>query len=239
MNRPTGLAVEHLGASVLGLGDRRPRLSWRLPAGATKQEAYVLEIDGHALDRVGSDASILVPWPADPLTSRQRVVWRVKVWTDGTESDWSSPALFETGLLDAVDWTARFIEPVEMERSAHVLRHTFRLGAAPSQARLYATAHGIYETFLNGSRVGDVELAPGFTSYPTTLHVQVTTSARSSWPARTPGRSCSPTAGGADAPASSRRSTATAARSPSSVSSMRTASSSQRGRNGSRPPDLS
>ncbi len=42
----------------------------------------------------------------------------------------------------------------------------------PSQARLYATAHGLYETYLNGRRVGDVELAPGYTSYPTTLHVQ-------------------------------------------------------------------
>ena len=39
-------------------------------------------------------------------------------------------------------------------------------------ARLYATAHGIYETFLNGVRVGDVELAPGFTSYDVNLHVQ-------------------------------------------------------------------
>ena len=62
---------------------------------------------------------------------------------------------------------------METERSAHLLRHTFQLGAPPAQARLYATAHGIYETFLNGRRVGDVELAPGFTSYPTTLHVQV------------------------------------------------------------------
>ena len=54
-----------------------------------------------------------------------------------------------------------------------MLRHTFRLNAPTREARLYATAHGVYETFLNGRRVGDVELAPGFTSYPTTLHVQV------------------------------------------------------------------
>ncbi len=54
-----------------------------------------------------------------------------------------------------------------------MLRHTFRLDAPAREARLYATAHGVYETFLNGRRVGDVELAPGFTSYPTTLHVQV------------------------------------------------------------------
>ncbi len=173
MKRPAHLAVEHLGASVLGLGERRPRLSWRLPPGATKQEGYVVEFDGRAGDRVESDSCVLVPWPGEPLQSRQRIVWRVKVWIDGTESDWSAPAWFETGLLDPVDWVARFIEPAEAERSARVLRHTFRLNAPATQARLYATAHGIYETFLNGARVGDVELAPGFTSYPTTLNVQV------------------------------------------------------------------
>jgi alpha-L-rhamnosidase len=173
VNIPTHLGVEHVGASVLGLGERRPRLSWRLPYGAARQEAYAIEVDGRDVGRVESDASVLVPWPGDPLSSRQRAQWRVKVWTDGGESEWSSPAWFETGLLEPTDWAARWIEPVESERSAHVLRHTFRLDAPVTQARLYATAHGIYETFLNGRRVGDVELAPGFTSYPNTLHVQV------------------------------------------------------------------
>ena len=173
MHAPTHLRVEHLETPLLGLGDRRPRLSWRLPPGATKQEAYALEIDGRMLDRIESEDCVLVPWPGETLTSRQRVVWRVKVWVDGTGSEWSFPAWFETGLLDPTDWTAGWIEPVEAARTAHVLRHTFRLDAAPTEARLYATAHGIYETFLNGRRVGDVELAPGYTSYPTTLHVQV------------------------------------------------------------------
>ena len=49
---------------------------------------------------------------------------------------------------------------------------TFTLDRPSSGARLYATAHGIYETFLNDRRVGDVELAPGFTSYWAHLHVQ-------------------------------------------------------------------
>jgi alpha-L-rhamnosidase len=174
MNTPTRLGVEHLGASVLGLGDRRPRLSWRLPHGTERQEAYLIEIDGRALDRVESGSSVLVPWTGPDLSSRQRVVWRVKIWgADGAESEWSPPAWFETGLLDPADWTARWIEPAETVRSAHVLRHTFRLHAPAPEARLYATAHGVYETFLNGQRVGDVELAPGYTSYPTTLHVQV------------------------------------------------------------------
>ncbi len=172
MAAPTHLRAEHRGDAVLGLGDPRPRLSWQLPDGTRRQVAYAIELNGEDTGRTDSDASALVPWPAQPVPSRRRVQWRVKVWTDAGESAWSEPAWFETGLLHAADWVARWIEPQETERSAHVLRRTFELHAPGADARLYATAHGIYETFLNGSRIGDVELAPGFTSYPTTLHVQ-------------------------------------------------------------------
>ena len=172
MAAPSHLRAEHLGRAVLGLREPRPRLSWQLPDGTSRQVASALELNGVDLGRTESDASVLVPWPGEPVPSRRRVQWRVKVWTDAGESPWSEPAWFETGLLHASDWLARWIEPHETERSAHVLRRTFELPSAPDSARLYATAHGVYETFLNGRRVGDVELAPGFTSYPTTLHVQ-------------------------------------------------------------------
>ncbi len=172
MAAPTHLRAEHLGRAVLGLGEPRPRLSWQLPDGTSRQVAFALEVNGEDLGRTESDDSVLVPWPGEPAPSRRRVQWRVKVWTDAGESPWSEPAWFETGLLSASEWLARWIEPYETERSAHVLRRTFELPSAPAGARLYATAHGVYETFLNGRRVGDVELAPGFTSYPTTLHVQ-------------------------------------------------------------------
>ena len=39
-------------------------------------------------------------------------------------------------------------------------------------ARLYATAHGVYEAALNGRRVGDEVLAPGWTSYRNRLRYQ-------------------------------------------------------------------
>ena len=45
-------------------------------------------------------------------------------------------------------------------------------GRPVSRARLYATAHGLYEVFLGGVRVGDLELTPGFTQYDTRLQVQ-------------------------------------------------------------------
>jgi alpha-L-rhamnosidase len=71
--------------------------------------------------RIESEDCVLVPWPDETLTSRQQVGWRVKVWADGSESEWSSPAWFEMGLLDPADRTASWIEPVETARAAHVL----------------------------------------------------------------------------------------------------------------------
>ena len=47
----------------------------------------------------------------------------------------------------------------------------FTLGVAPDAATLVVTAHGLVEVFLNGARVGDDELVPGFTSYRKRLQV--------------------------------------------------------------------
>jgi alpha-L-rhamnosidase len=125
---------------------------------------------------------VLLPWPGAPVPSRRRVEWRVRVWTDRGATEWSRPSSFETGLLAPSDWCATWIEPVEADaqpagqRHAHVLRHTFEIARVdlerPDALRLYATAHGVYETFMNGRRVGDVELAPGFTAYHANLHFQ-------------------------------------------------------------------
>jgi alpha-L-rhamnosidase len=178
VSRPSKLRVEHLGDGILGVGVAFPRLSWQLPDDAVEQKAYVVEIDGEACGRVDSDCCVLVPWPGSALTSRRRFTWRVKVWTEAGESEWSTPSWFETGLLHASDWVAQWIEPCEPlgargpDRPTQVLRHRFALSRPLGQARLYATAHGIYEGFLNGQRIGDLELTPGFTSYGMRLQVQ-------------------------------------------------------------------
>ena len=94
------------------------------------------------------------------------------------ELSWSEAMTVELGLLQPSDWTAQWIGPDEPvvpapgERPGYALHTTFTLDAAPDRARTYATAHGIYELFLNGQRVGDQQLTPGSTSYHTTLQVQ-------------------------------------------------------------------
>ncbi|MET0901893.1 MAG: family 78 glycoside hydrolase catalytic domain [Acidimicrobiales bacterium] len=176
-NRPVRLHAEHLGSPAIGSWVRRPRLSWWLPPGTVAHVAYEVALGDGQAARVDAAEHVLVPWPFEPLRSRERVAWRVRVWTEAGPSDWSEPSPFEAGLLEAGDWAASWIEPDEGEpaapgeRPAWLFRHAFDLDAT-GQARLYATAHGIYETFLNGQRVGDLELTPGFTEYPAHQHVQ-------------------------------------------------------------------
>jgi alpha-L-rhamnosidase len=179
---PTAVRFEHrTDEPVLGLGMATPRLSWIVPDAdvAFVQEAYEIELTraGGAPEviQVTSRDQVLVPWPAAPLTSRESARVRVRVRGAGMQSPWSDPATVEAGLLRTGDWTARFISPRELgglDAPAPVLRSTFDLPAGVVTARLYATAHGLYEARLNGHRVGDQVLAPGWTSYTQRLRYQ-------------------------------------------------------------------
>jgi Alpha-L-rhamnosidase N-terminal domain len=176
--RPDHLRVEHL-ATAFGIDTTRPRLSWWLPDGAGRQSGYRIRADnGWDTGHVTSDESVLVGYGGPPLGSGARVGWQVKVWTDRGESQWSEPHRFELGLLGPGDWSARWITPAEParppagQRPAMFVRGEFELGHLAVRARLYATAHGLYEAFLNGVRVGDAELTPGFTEYRERLQVQ-------------------------------------------------------------------
>ncbi len=145
-----------------------------------RQLAYRIRADnGWDTGRVDREDSVLVEYRGPELRSGDRVAWQVKVWTDAGESEWSDPDVFELGPLAAADWSAEWITPAEAERPpagrrpAMLLRGEFELPeAAVVRARLYATARGIYEVFVNGRRVGDAELTPGYTEYRDRLQVQ-------------------------------------------------------------------
>lgn len=149
--------------------------------------------------RVDSAASTAVRYPGEPLGSRTVYDWQVRVWLDGEPqpTPWAS-GRFETSLLDGADWQASWVRPAQrpavresypaaaaLAGLAHPegppehrlrppvhLRQAFHADQRPSRARLYITAHGIYEAELNGSVVGDEVLAPGFNSYPSRLSFQ-------------------------------------------------------------------
>ncbi len=178
----------HQDHEPLGIGEVRPRVSWivRTSLNNWQQAGYEIELygpDGQLRERtcqVETGQSVLVEWPFSPLSARQRVEVRVRVWgTGGSISEWSKLYQVEVGLLAPADWTAQFITPDRdsdedsaQPRPTPLLRKEFDIHSGFTRARLYITALGIYEVQLNGSPVGDHILSPGWTSYHNRLRYQ-------------------------------------------------------------------
>jgi alpha-L-rhamnosidase len=192
----TDLAVDKLRCEYkvnpLGIGVLRPRLSWQMRSRrrgacqtayqiAAADDAAALENNAHMRwdsGRVESDASIHVPYGGPELRSGERCAWRVRIWDEtGAVSPWSEAAWWEMGLLSVADWQAAWITPAwdEDKHSSQpcpLLRRVFGVRGPVRSARLYATALGLYACALNGQRIGDQQLTPGWTSYDTRLQYQ-------------------------------------------------------------------
>lgn len=177
----------------LAIDVRKPRFSWQLRSDArgVRQSAYEIRVaeseaalaTGRQLlwssGRVASAESTQRVYEGPPLRSGQRRHWTVRVWDEaGRASAWSRPSHWEMGLLDASVWKASWIEPDLAEDPAKtgpvpMLRREFRLEGRVVRARAYVTSRGLYELHLNGQRVGDELLTPGWTSYKKRLQYQV------------------------------------------------------------------
>ncbi len=142
-----------------------------------RQQAYEVEVTRNGRvwtsGRIESVDSILVPWPAgQPLASRESATVRVRVWGPGpTASVWSAAATVEAGLLSPADWSAQpvgcsWAEDADSDqRRPALLRRSFDARGPVAAARLYVSAHGLYEVEINGQRVGNQALSPGWTVY--------------------------------------------------------------------------
>lgn len=174
----TGLAVNGR-AAPLGIGVEPPSFGWRVDteARAASQTAWRIRIfttsdvsplwdSGRVADSRQAD---IVPPPEIVLAPGTRYNWQVKLWDErGRESAWSTPAWFETGLTSAQDWAdARWISAASATpgQPPPLLRGAFNVERPVVRARFYASALGLYHATLNGQRVGDQYLAPGWTDY--------------------------------------------------------------------------
>ena len=175
----TNIEIEYM-VNPLGLDVKSPRVSWICKDG-NYQNAYQVEcrIDNENIwdsGKVESNNSNL--FLSLNLRSRQQVELRIRLWSDGEQEpgEWSEKACFEMGLLEEDDWQAKWIEPEEKfdikeHQPASYLKKTFNINDV-STARAYISAHGLYEAFLNGKRVGDYVLSPGTTNYDRRIFYQ-------------------------------------------------------------------
>lgn len=183
--RPPSIAAPHAleidyGGDQFPVSGERPRLSWRLRGDAEPVAGYDLravidDIEHEAT--LPSSAHLLIDWPWADLVSRQRVTWQVRARTADDAGEWSPLHTFEAGLFDA-DWRAQYISPPEAggqgggRHPAYRLATSFTVSRPVQSARLYSTALGVYESFVNDERAGSAELSPGSTSYDRTLYAQ-------------------------------------------------------------------
>ncbi|GJC87863.1 hypothetical protein ColLi_10701 [Colletotrichum liriopes] len=189
----TALRFEH-HPTGLGVSSPTPRLSWRVTSDPVpnnwRQRAYDIEVTrGSKKPRtfhVDGASTTLVPWPDSPLVSGE--IASVRARSQGASDDgqqdteWSDPATVEAALLSQGDWKAKPItapprsdsHPDERGIRPVRFRKTFNAPEVPvARARLYITALGLYEAHLNGTRIGDEWLAPGWTAYQHRIQYQV------------------------------------------------------------------
>ncbi len=166
-------------ADPLGLDEPAPRFSWLIQAAARGQEqlAYRVVVSSSAerlyagvgdkwdSGKVASDATNGIAYQGEPLSSRERCWWKVRVWDRGGRPGADSPpATFEMALLDAEDWQASWMA-ARPGVCAPLLRRELVLPATPERARCYVTGLGYYELCINGQRIGDRVLDPAITYY--------------------------------------------------------------------------
>ena len=170
---PISLVCEYT-SNPLGIDVTPPRFSWMLnhsERGQLQSAYQVLVASSKAnLDvergdqwdsgKVISEESINVVYAGSALESGKTYYWKVRFWDkDGQVSPYSETATFEMGLLNSGDWKGKWI------KGGNLLRKKFILGKEIKRARAYICGLGYYELRVNGEKVGQHVLDPGWTDY--------------------------------------------------------------------------
>ncbi|MEI9955172.1 MAG: alpha-L-rhamnosidase N-terminal domain-containing protein [Ferruginibacter sp.] len=139
-----------------------------------------------------NDQSANILFKGKKLNSATTYFWKVQVWDNKNTNAWSDIANFTTGLYDAKDWgNAKWIGYEEMQDSlvtvpgvhapdikrklganklkqrsiVPLFRKSFFTNKEITSATVYVSGLGQYELSINGEKIGNSFLAPGWTNY--------------------------------------------------------------------------
>ncbi|MFF7047429.1 family 78 glycoside hydrolase catalytic domain [Streptomyces griseorubiginosus] len=194
-----GLTVEHR-TTPLGVDEARPRFGWRTASRVRgrRQTAYRLlvastpdrltvgQADVWDSGRVDSADSVAVRYAGPALKPSTRYHWTVELWDENGRPLPEAPtARFETGLLstdgvtgwDGAQWITMAGKAPNSPGAPLLRKQTALVGGRVHEARLYVSALGVYDAYVNGRRVTVPQdgrathelLTPGWTNYDTTV----------------------------------------------------------------------
>jgi alpha-L-rhamnosidase len=172
----------------IGIDVLKPRLSWKIVSDKQNvlQSAYEIKVTDQSpkgkvvwnSGKITSEKSVNIEYAGPELKPMQRVYWQVRVWdNDDKATKWSEPASWEMGITKSELWTASWItmeneKVFDGSKPAHYLRKEFSTSKKIKSARVYVSALGLYELYINGKKVGDELFTPGWTSYNKRIQYQ-------------------------------------------------------------------
>jgi len=174
----------------LGVERQQPLLQWKIddPVRGAVQTAWQVIVAGslRAIEcaegdvwdsgKTVSDQSVFIRYAGKPLESETTYFWRVRIWdrNDGV-TEWSKPASWEMGLLHPSDWQAQWVarDQEDPDRSVYMRKEILVPDKKIEKARVYVTGLGNYVFYINGNRIGEDLLTPGWTHYPERLEYRV------------------------------------------------------------------
>ncbi len=167
----------------VGISVQIPRFSWKLEAARndTVQTAYRIQVfcgEKTVWDsgRLECAQSVLVPYAGKKLEEEKEYQVSLTV-EDNYGNSAQSQTSFSTGIFDVSHLQAKMIThdfPVK-ETACPVFYRSFSTdesGKPVAKAILYVTACGVYEVQVNGKRVGEDYMCPGWTDYHKRLQYQ-------------------------------------------------------------------
>ena len=176
---PYDLRCDH-AVNPLGVDSTPPRLFWKLESDTNEQAQSAYEIlissslkklaanrgDLWHSGKINSDESIQIAYAGQPLVSAEQVFWKIRVWdANGNPSPWSQPASWTMGVLSPADWHAQWIGAGDTNIPSLLLRRDFTVKRKLKRALIFICGLGQYELTLNGKKVGDDYLSPGWTKF--------------------------------------------------------------------------
>ncbi len=186
---PTDLRTEFLH-NPINIATPVPRFSWTYLTNQRNftQSTYHIQVSEQevalregknlvwdsGLIESGEQNNISYAGPA--LRSHTRYYWRVSIQANNGEPPvFSSVHFFETAFLPDAGWSARWIDDGKRQPTKDdayylpdrmpLFRHSFQVSKKIISARLYIAGLGYNECYLNGSKINDHVLDPGWTAY--------------------------------------------------------------------------
>ncbi|MCU6712508.1 glycoside hydrolase family 78 protein [Paenibacillus sp. J5C_2022] len=166
----------------LAIDTPAPRFTWQLTSerrGETPAACRVKVADslrslqeGRLLWDSGrrDGAQLHMRYEGPPLAGNSRYYWQACVWNEEERYAEMTPDWWESGLSED-DWQAKWIwrESEATSNDFTYFRRLFRMERPVTRAKLYISAHHVFQLYVNGERIGGYG-SPAPTSIPRRKH---------------------------------------------------------------------